>query len=338
VLNLDLHNKALLIKQLHKFYIKEDIPWVKLVWSLYENGVPHAQPKKGSFWWRDIFSLVESYRSVTHCSVGSGTSVLFWKDFWCENELLCDKFPRLYSYALDEDLSVCDVVTSTDFSTSFALPLSVEAYEEFLQVTQVVQDITLDATVVDQRTFTWGTSIYTAAKYYNFVFSHLPNNLALDAIWKSQALPKLRVFAWLLMHDRQNTKELMMRKNWALESGPSCVMCGDDMTESRDHLFFDCSFALRCWSALGIHWDTSQPITERFIRAKQSFTGPCFMEVLVCSAWNIWKERNELIFQGQPISFGRWRVRFQSDLLLHRYRVKSAFVQPLVDWLLNIFV
>jgi hypothetical protein len=51
VLNLDLHNKALLIKQLHKFYMKEDIPWVKLVWSLYGNGVPHAQPKKGSFWW-----------------------------------------------------------------------------------------------------------------------------------------------------------------------------------------------------------------------------------------------------------------------------------------------
>jgi hypothetical protein len=102
------------------------------------------------------------------------------------------------------------------------------------------------------------------------------------------------------MHDRQNTKELMMRKNWALESGPSCVMCGDDMIESRDHLFFDCSFALRFWSALGIHWDTSQPITECFIRAKQSFTVPCFMEVLVCSTWNIWKERNELIFQVNP--------------------------------------
>jgi hypothetical protein len=35
VLNLELQNKALLLKQLHKFYEKENIPWVKRVWSLY---------------------------------------------------------------------------------------------------------------------------------------------------------------------------------------------------------------------------------------------------------------------------------------------------------------
>jgi hypothetical protein len=34
VLNLELHNKALLIKQLHKVYMKENVPWVNLVWSL----------------------------------------------------------------------------------------------------------------------------------------------------------------------------------------------------------------------------------------------------------------------------------------------------------------
>jgi hypothetical protein len=38
-----------------------------------------------------------------------------------------------------------------------------------------------------------------------------------------------------------------------------------------------------------------------------------------------------------PISFGRWKVGFQSDLLLHKYRVKTAAVQPLVDWLFIYF-
>src|SRR5438128_7801816 len=70
VLNLELHNKALLLKQLHKFYSKSNVPWVKLVWSLYSEGVPHAQSRRGSFWWRDIFSFVGDYRSVTQCSVG----------------------------------------------------------------------------------------------------------------------------------------------------------------------------------------------------------------------------------------------------------------------------
>jgi hypothetical protein len=52
VLNLELQNKALLLKQIHKFYMKENVPWVRLVWSLYGNTVPHAQTKRGSFWWR----------------------------------------------------------------------------------------------------------------------------------------------------------------------------------------------------------------------------------------------------------------------------------------------
>ena len=81
ILNLQLQNEALLLKQLHKFYCKEKIPWVDLVWSLYSTAVPHAQTVKGSFWWRDIFSLVDKYRSITSCTVGNGSSILFWKDF-----------------------------------------------------------------------------------------------------------------------------------------------------------------------------------------------------------------------------------------------------------------
>ena len=169
------------------------------------------------------------------------------------------------------------------------------------------------------------------------MFAHLPRDLALNSIWKSRSLPMLKVFAWLLMHDRLNTRDLMLRKNWHLNTGPDCVLCDSAVIESRDHLFFECVFAQQCWNTLDIHWDCTLPFTDRFAQAKSSFVGPCFMEVVACAAWNIWK-RNDLIFQGQHASFGRWRVRFQSDLLLHRFRVKSALVQPLVDWLLHIFV
>jgi hypothetical protein len=131
VLNLELHNKALLIKQLHKFYMRENVPWVKLVWSLYGNRVPHAQTRRGSFWWRDIFSLVEDYRSITKCSLGNGNSILFWKDFWMQGELLCDKFPRLFSYVLNEDMSVAEMSLVRDLRSCFSLPLLVEAYAEF---------------------------------------------------------------------------------------------------------------------------------------------------------------------------------------------------------------
>lgn len=39
VVNINAHNEALLLKFLHKFFAKSDIPWVKLVWeNYYSNG------------------------------------------------------------------------------------------------------------------------------------------------------------------------------------------------------------------------------------------------------------------------------------------------------------
>jgi hypothetical protein len=269
--------------------------------------------------------------------VASGSSVLFWKDYWSNGGLLCNKFPRLYSYALDEDLSVADLAHVEDLSVYFALPMSVEAFREWQEVSLLIQATPLSANEVDHRTFVWGDK-YAPSKYYNFLFGQLPKDAALNAIWKSKSLPKLKVFVWLLLMDRLNTRDLMLRKHWHIDSGPGCVLCARGDLETRDHLFFDCDFTRHCWLFLNIHWDFSRPFAENFVTTREAFGGPCFMEVFACAAWNIWKVRNDLIFNSKPASFNRWKVCFQSDVLLHKYKVKSSCVQPLVEWLLSIFV
>jgi hypothetical protein len=51
VINLRRHNEALLLKKLHKFFNKEDLLWVKLLWCrYYANGQVPGQTKRGSFW------------------------------------------------------------------------------------------------------------------------------------------------------------------------------------------------------------------------------------------------------------------------------------------------
>jgi hypothetical protein len=103
--------------------------------------------------------------------------------------------------------------------------------------------------------------------------------------------------------DRLNTKELIQRKNWQIDGGPHCVLCDRHELETRDHLFFfSCPFAQACWEKVNIQWDTTLQISARFISAQQGFNGPCFMEIVVCTAWNIWKERNDYIF-NQKKSF-----------------------------------
>jgi hypothetical protein len=52
VLDLNIQNKALLLKNLHKFYNRQDIPWVQLIWnSYYTNGAIPGNQLEGSFWW-----------------------------------------------------------------------------------------------------------------------------------------------------------------------------------------------------------------------------------------------------------------------------------------------
>ena len=78
VINLKIQNQGLLLKQLHKFYNKQDVPWVQLVWnSYYNHQTPHAMDPCGSFWWKDLMQLSDIYRGVTKASVGSGGLILF---------------------------------------------------------------------------------------------------------------------------------------------------------------------------------------------------------------------------------------------------------------------
>jgi hypothetical protein len=80
ILDFKKQNEALLIKHLHKFYNKQELPWVKLVWNYYPNGVPQATNLCGSFWWRDIMKLVDKYRLICTTTSGFGDTILFWND------------------------------------------------------------------------------------------------------------------------------------------------------------------------------------------------------------------------------------------------------------------
>jgi hypothetical protein len=157
--------------------------------------------------------------SNTQAPIGDGSTVLFWKDFWSHDQLLCDKFPRLFSYVLDEDCSVASVLLEENFSSCFVLPLSVEAYEEMQQVSELLAHTHVDQARIDQRKFVWGEK-FTPSKFYKFLFECIPQDRALNAIWESRALPKLKVFLWLLLIDHLNTYDIMNRKNWNIDSGP----------------------------------------------------------------------------------------------------------------------
>ena len=63
--NIEKQNKALLLKNLHKFFNKADIPLVHLVWEKhYSNGKLPSSIVKGSFWWRDNLKNLQYFKQM----------------------------------------------------------------------------------------------------------------------------------------------------------------------------------------------------------------------------------------------------------------------------------
>jgi hypothetical protein len=53
IIDLAAQNIALLLKHLHKFFNKIEVPWVDLTWKAFYSAslAPHARSPRGSFWW-----------------------------------------------------------------------------------------------------------------------------------------------------------------------------------------------------------------------------------------------------------------------------------------------
>jgi hypothetical protein len=83
IIDIHMHNEALLMKFLDKFYNMADLPWVILTWSKFysnEHTPPQSRSPVGSFWWKDILKLFEKFQNFAKCTPNRGNSMLSWSD------------------------------------------------------------------------------------------------------------------------------------------------------------------------------------------------------------------------------------------------------------------
>jgi hypothetical protein len=106
IINLILQNEILLMKNLHKFYNKEELSWVQLIWSnYYRNGHIPGQAKKGSFCWKDNIRLLNCFKGIAQVSAGQGDTVLFWQDLW-NRKIMNQSYPHLFSFTNNENITL----------------------------------------------------------------------------------------------------------------------------------------------------------------------------------------------------------------------------------------
>lgn len=76
VLNLTTQNEALLLKNLDKFFNRQDLSWVNLHWkNHYLLEIAPSRKKVGSFLSNDTLKLTKTYKDISKVTVGYGRSI-----------------------------------------------------------------------------------------------------------------------------------------------------------------------------------------------------------------------------------------------------------------------
>lgn len=245
--------------------------------------------------------------------------MLFWKDNWA-GECLEDIFPNIAHFARNPEILVKEVSEATCLANLFVIPITQAAAQELDDLREIVQDFNL-VDGIDQRIFYWGNDKYLAAKLYKMAFLSMPAPASFRIIWKSKVTPRVKFFAWLILLDRLNTKNMLSRRHFNVQPNCLCGMCKENEEETIEHLFFNCEFAKKCWDKLGIVWSLEADIHIKIMKTRQQIGLPFFIEIFLIAAWELWKIRNRLVFDGLQATFARWLRNFKDKVSLQSHHL-----------------
>jgi hypothetical protein len=331
VLDIKTQNEALLLKNLHKFLNKADIPWVHLIWEKhYSNGRLPNHVRKGSFWWRDILKLLDNFKGMSSVLARDGTSCNLWEDCW-HGQPLQLQFPQLHSFAKKPGIALSSALNSSDVSDLFHLPLSDEAFAQFHSLQLLLQN-QQNIAGTDRWAYIWGNETFSSRRAYRQLLGEPEPQPLFTKIWKSSCQHNHKVFFWLLVKDRLSTRNILRRRQMHLPSY-SCVLCSINHEETVDHLFLECDFARSCWSLIGLTIISSPDPFQRFQSLGQQLNVAFYMEIIIIMCWSIWISRNDLIFRGRQVDCFYCLDFFKQHFRLLLWRAKKKFFPAIEQWL-----
>lgn len=255
--------------------------------------------------------LYPKFQNMARCNPSRGDSVLLWSDIWVDQPLR-DKYPQLFSFTRKPKCSI-RFLLNQQLDRVFTPTLSNIAMIQLAELQTAIDTREWVEEINDSWIYSWGTSKFSSKKAYKNMIEQSEASPLFKWLWAGSNPGAQKFFFWLLIRDRLNTRDMLLRKNMQIPDY-TCVMCDDKVHEHYFHLFFECSFAQECWAHMNIQWDFSLNPLDMVLRAKEDFGNIIFREVLITGCWSIWCIRNKIIFDNDIRSLERWKILFYSEL------------------------
>ena len=148
-----------------------------------------------------------------------------------------------------------------------------------------------------------------------------------SSTWFSQATPKFAFMAWIAIRDRLATMDRI--SCWSQGMDSTCVLC-KTAHETRNHLFFKCSFSSQIWEHLAkgiLHswysnkWNViADLITVPTMEKRKSFCFRYAFQVTLNTLWR--KKKNKRRHGDQPLP-----LQVSTKLIDKSIRNKLSLVQ-----------
>lgn len=159
-----------------------------------------------------------------------------------------------------------------DLTGLFHLPLSQEAHEQLNLMQELVTNPT-PALVKDVWSYIWKKEEFIPTRSYQAQINHLDIPNSIKWLWESCCQLKHKFFFWLLLIDRVNTRAMLQKRQFHVPSY-NCIMCEDNVLETRDHLIFHCKFAKTCWKYICPTFSAKQNVHANVIHLKEELKVP----------------------------------------------------------------
>ena len=255
----------------------------------------------GSWIWKSLCKLRSLARPFIVCEIGSGITCNFWTDNWTSLGPLVDVTgdlgPRVSG--LPRNSVVADALREGQWwlTNSRSRSPIIQLLKNCLPSPAIVS-LQEDA---EDDVYLWkignnqASNVFSTAKTWDHLHPQGPQIDWFESIWFPGRIPKHSFIGWLNTRHRLLTRDRLSR--WGLATPSSCLLC-NLVDESRQHLFFECSYAAEVWNYFSQKAHVSPPVM--FLDGVRWLKNPCRDKNIAlilrlayhASVYYIWKERN----------------------------------------------
>lgn len=183
---------------------------------------------------------------------------------------------------------------------------------------------------------------YSAASGYKWLRADQEEVQWAKWVWNKLSVPKHRFLSWIIMWGRLNTRDRLRRIG--LQVPQYCPLCGDQ-TETAEHVFIQCDYAVRCRQkleqCLGVSPSTadlnsfSAWLHKPAVGAFKCQTIQCTFSAML---YHLWMQRNQAIWKQSIDRHDVVLNRIKSDTY---WRITSVLPKKTSskdrEWLSNVF-